>query len=205
MTALTVKLFSPDLFYRLGYIGLDFLGRILSSLLVDFIDNPVKAAPPFITRNDLYFNPFMIFHVHVLEGLKNTVFINSVYYLRHVYYLLALNVFILTKRTVEVNEQNDSSSTSDGTFDTIGPVTPSINGLYLTWTTSPNDPGCVTGYEVVRATSSGGVYSNLTTVEKGVVKYNDTSASAGTTYYYKVRAVAGTEYSPYTAVVSGKR
>ncbi len=84
-------------------------------------------------------------------------------------------------------------------------VTPSINGLYLTWTASPNDPGCVTGYEVARATTSGGVFSTVGTVEKGILKYNDTTATAGTAYYYKVRAVAGSEYSPYTAEVSGKR
>ena len=84
-------------------------------------------------------------------------------------------------------------------------VTPSINGLYLTWTASPQDPGCVTGYEVARATTSGGVFSTVGTVDKGVVKYNDTTASTGTTYYYKVRAKAGSEYSPYTSEVSGRR
>ncbi len=84
-------------------------------------------------------------------------------------------------------------------------VIPSTSGLYLTWTLSPNDPGCVTGYEIARATSAGGVFSTVGTVEKGVIKFNDTTAAAGTTYYYKVRAVAGTEYSIYTAEVSGKR
>jgi hypothetical protein len=63
----------------------------------------------------------------------------------------------------------------------------------------------VTGYEVSRATISGGVFSTVGTVEKGVIKYHDTTASAGTTYYYKVRAVAGSEYPNYTADVSGKR
>ncbi len=82
---------------------------------------------------------------------------------------------------------------------------PSTTGIYLTWTASPSDPGCVTGYEVARASSSGGIYSTLATVDKGIIKYNDTTAAAGTTYYYKIRAVAGTEFSPYTAEVSGKR
>ena len=82
---------------------------------------------------------------------------------------------------------------------------PSLNGIYLNWTASPSDPGCVTGYEVARATTSGGVYSTVGTVNAGLVQYNDTTATAGTTYYYKVRAVAGTEYSTYTAAVSGKR
>jgi hypothetical protein len=84
-------------------------------------------------------------------------------------------------------------------------VAPSINGLYLTWTASPQDPGCVTGYDISRATSAGGVYSILTTVNAGVLKYNDTTASAGTTFYYKMRAVSGSEYSTYTAEASGKR
>jgi hypothetical protein len=84
-------------------------------------------------------------------------------------------------------------------------VTPSTTGLYLAWTASAQDPGCVTGYEVARATSSGGVFSTVGTVDKGVVKYNDTTAEVGTMYYYKVRAKAGSEYSPYTAEVSGKR
>ena len=84
-------------------------------------------------------------------------------------------------------------------------VTPSTTGLYLAWTASAQDPGCVTGYEVARATTSGGVFSTVGTVDKGVIKYNDTSAEVGTMYYYKVRAKAGSEYSPYTAEVSGKR
>jgi len=84
-------------------------------------------------------------------------------------------------------------------------LTPSINGLYLTWKASPNDPGCVTKYEIARATTSGGVFSTIDTVEKGVLKYNDTTAEVGTTYYYKVRAMAGSDPSAYTAEVSGKR
>jgi hypothetical protein len=84
-------------------------------------------------------------------------------------------------------------------------IMPSTTGLYLTWTASPNDPGCVTGYEVARATTSGGVTSTVATVDKGVVKYNDTTPEAGTTYYYNVRAKAGSEYSSYTSEVSGKR
>jgi len=84
-------------------------------------------------------------------------------------------------------------------------LTPSINGLYLTWQASPNDPGCVTKYEIARATTSGGVFSTIDTVEKGVLKYNDTTAETGTTYYYKIRAMAGSDPSAYTAEVAGKR
>ncbi len=84
-------------------------------------------------------------------------------------------------------------------------VAPSINGLYLTWTASPQDPGCVTGYEIAQATTSGGVYTTIATVNAGVLKYNDTTATVGTTYYYKVRAMAGSDPSTYTMEVSGKR
>lgn len=84
-------------------------------------------------------------------------------------------------------------------------VVPSTTGLYLTWKASPQDSGCVTGYEIARATSSGGLYTTLATVDKGVLKDNDTTAVVGTTYYYKVRAVSGADYSPYTAEASGKR
>ena len=84
-------------------------------------------------------------------------------------------------------------------------LTPSINGLYLTWKASPNDPGCVTKYEIARSTTSGGVFSTIDSVEKGVLKYNDTTAETGTTYYYKVRAMAGSDPSAYTSEVSGEK
>lgn len=84
-------------------------------------------------------------------------------------------------------------------------VTPSTKGIYLTWTASPSDPGCVTAYEISRATSAGGAGTTVGMVNAGTVTYNDSSAVAGTTYYYKIRAKAGSEYSNYTAEVSGKR
>ena len=84
-------------------------------------------------------------------------------------------------------------------------VTPSTSGFYLTWTASPSEPGCVTSYEISRATSAGGVGSTVGTVTAGTVEYNDTTASVGTTYYYKVRAKAEKESSAFTNEVAGKR
>ena len=46
-------------------------------------------------------------------------------------------------------------------------VTPSINGLYSNVDSLAQDPGCVTGYEIARATTSGGVFSTVGTVDKG--------------------------------------
>jgi hypothetical protein len=81
----------------------------------------------------------------------------------------------------------------------------SIDGLYLTWGASPQDPGCVDGYEVERATSAGGIYTSVKTTDPGVLKFNDTGALPGSTYFYKVRAKGGGEFSPHTAEVSGSR
>ena len=84
-------------------------------------------------------------------------------------------------------------------------VAASTTGLYLTWTASPQDPGCVTGYEISRSTTSGSSYSVIATVDKGVLNYNDTTTVVGTTYYYKLRAKSGTDFSAYTAEASGSR
>lgn len=78
-------------------------------------------------------------------------------------------------------------------------------GLFLTWKQSPQDPGCVTGYEVTRAANAEGPYNAIAKLEKGVLKYNDQSAESGKTYYYKVRAVAGNEHSKYSDAAEVKR
>jgi len=84
-------------------------------------------------------------------------------------------------------------------------VQPSIDGLYLTWGASPQDPGCVDGYEVERSKGAGGIYTSVKTTDPGVLKFNDTDALPGSTYFYKVRAKSGSSYSPYTAEMSGTR
>ena len=81
----------------------------------------------------------------------------------------------------------------------------STTGIYLTWAASPQDPGCVTSYEVSRGVASGGTFSVVATVDKSVLNYNDTTAVVGTTYYYKLRAKAGNDFSAYTAEASGMR
>ena len=68
---------------------------------------------------------------------------------------------------------------------------PSTTGVYLTWSPSPQDPGCVTGYDIERSTSATGIFSSLTTVPPkadGAYSFNDEGATAGATWYYKVKA-----------------
>jgi len=79
------------------------------------------------------------------------------------------------------------------------------NGFQLTWTLSPQDPGTVSGYEIVRADRFTGPYDTVATVGKGISQYHDTSASKEIIYFYKVRAIVGKEYSPFSNTVTGER
>jgi streptogramin lyase len=77
-------------------------------------------------------------------------------------------------------------------------------GFLLTWKSSPDDPGSVTGYEVARAELASGPFKTVAKVKKGAVKYADKKAKPEIIYYYKVRAVAGKAHSPYSNTVTGE-
>lgn len=74
----------------------------------------------------------------------------------------------------------------------------------LNWLLSPQDAGCVTGYEVARATTAGGPYTTLTTVAKSIETYTDDTVQSGNTYYYAVRAISAIANSPYSNEVSAQ-
>jgi hypothetical protein len=158
------------------------LGQVKMPSDVVFREENVEGREPEIFEHDRYGEPQIDIHGNVYTWKKTP------------------NKYSILKWTW-VDDPNPSGPDAPTNL----AVAASINGLYLTWAASPQDPGCVTGYEISRATSAGGVGTTVGTVNAGTVKYNDTSASSGTTYYYKVRAVSGTEYSNYTAEVSGKR
>lgn len=80
------------------------------------------------------------------------------------------------------------------------------NGFQLRWKLSPQDPGVVTGYEIVRSANIfSGPYITVATVNNGVSQYTDTTTEPENIYYYKVRAVAGDVFSPYSNIVAGER
>lgn len=79
------------------------------------------------------------------------------------------------------------------------------NGFQLEWTLSPQDPGAVTGYEIVRSDRFSGPYDTVATVEKGMALHIDTTASKEIIYFYKVRAIAGKAYSSFSNTVTGER
>ncbi|HEV2486058.1 MAG TPA: malectin domain-containing carbohydrate-binding protein [Terracidiphilus sp.] len=63
---------------------------------------------------------------------------------------------------------------------------PTSNAISLSW---PAPAGSPTGYYVQRATTSGGPYTTIKTLNGAVPgSYTDTSASSGTAYYYVVSA-----------------
>lgn len=77
-------------------------------------------------------------------------------------------------------------------------------GIVLTWKVSPDDPGNVTGYEVVRATLASGPFKQVGSVKKGTTEFFDRTAKPENIYFYKVRAVAGTTSSDFTGPVTGE-
>jgi len=79
------------------------------------------------------------------------------------------------------------------------------NGFKLTWKLSPQDPGIVAGYKIVRSDRASGPFDNVATVNKEVSEYIDTTASKEIIYYYKVRAKTDNLYSPYSNTVAGER
>jgi hypothetical protein len=78
------------------------------------------------------------------------------------------------------------------------------NGFKLTWKLSPQDPGMVTGYEIVRSDRASGPFDIVGSVTKEVSEYIDTTASKEVIYYYKIRAKAGTQHSPDSNTVTGE-
>ncbi len=77
-------------------------------------------------------------------------------------------------------------------------------GFLLSWSPSPQDPGVVTGYEIVRAAVFSGPYETVGTVSKGVFSFVDKTPRPEAIYFYKVRAIAGSRYSPYSREASGE-
>jgi fibronectin type 3 domain-containing protein len=67
-------------------------------------------------------------------------------------------------------------------------VPPPQQGHYvsLAWKASPSS---VTGYNVYRASQSGGPFTKLNSAPQSSLTYTDDNVQAGTTYYYAVTAV----------------
>ncbi|MFI5088939.1 MAG: choice-of-anchor R domain-containing protein [Terriglobales bacterium] len=102
--------------------------------------------------------------------------------------------------TVKATSAADNTKSASATVTVAATTTHSAT---LSWTASTSS---VVGYNVYRATQSGGPYTMINTALQAGTSYADLSVQAGSTYYYVVTAVSssGTESvnsSQVTAVV----
>lgn len=77
--------------------------------------------------------------------------------------------------------------------------------IILTWTKSADDgsgANNVTGYHILRSTSSGGPYETIGAESKGGESFSDNTAILGITFYYKIETLNG-QYSTLSSEVSG--
>jgi len=78
------------------------------------------------------------------------------------------------------------------------------SGFQLTWELSPQDPGTVTGYEIVRSAIFSGPYETVGKVKNGVSSFVDETAKAEVVTFYKVRALTDGEPSPFSKEAAGE-
>ncbi len=97
----------------------------------------------------------------------------------------AITGTVTSTQTAVITAQLGSSSQT-ATL-TLLPTLPNSHSVSLSWTASisPN----VVGYDVYRATTSGGPYTQLNSTLVAATSYTDTTVVAGQTYYYVGRAV----------------
>lgn len=83
-------------------------------------------------------------------------------------------------------------------------ATPTVGAVWLSWTAPVGDVAA--GYNVLRATKSGGpyttIYSSLSGTKNDAAQYTDSGVTNGTTYYYVVQAVNQSGTSSNSAEVS---
>ena len=97
-----------------------------------------------------------------------------------------------------------TSSTPPGPPAVVAPsgaaaVALSASAVRLTWTdNSANE----TGFEIERATSSGGPFALVATPSVNVTGYDDFGLGASGTYFYRVRAMKGADASAWASIAS---
>ena len=96
------------------------------------------------------------------------------------------------------------STTSPGALPPAAPsglmaTATSASVVTLAWT---GPAGTLSGYEVERATSAGGPWSQVGTPPASATGYADTGLNAGTTYSYRVRAASAAGVSGWSATAS---
>lgn len=76
----------------------------------------------------------------------------------------------------------------------------SYNSLKLSWKTLAG----ASGYQIYRASSKGGTYKKIKTINgASASNYKDSGLVSGKSYYYKVRGFNGSKYGSFSAIKSG--
>jgi hypothetical protein len=81
---------------------------------------------------------------------------------------------------------------------------PEAEYVNLVWKLSPQDPGCVTGYRLLRSETPNGETTEIAILGQGVEKTVDGTVEPGKTYYYKIQTlsdIANSEFTPEVSVV----
>ena len=80
--------------------------------------------------------------------------------------------------------------------------TPASHGVTVSWATAS---GAIAGYNIYRATTSGGPYTKVNSAVVTAPTYDDTAVQAGVTYYYVVTAVdTSNRESGYSTQIQAK-
>lgn len=120
------------------------------------------------------------------------------------------SVYFYRVRAVTASSATAFSSNASATTLPAIPANPSfltttastVNSITLQWNDNSTNE---TGFEIHRATVSGGTFTLVTTVPSNstaTATYTDGSLTPNTSYFYKVRAVNGVSLSAFTSEVS---
>lgn len=100
--------------------------------------------------------------------------------------------------------QDSANDSNDGPDAPINVTLKAIgtSAVELTWEGSLQDPGCVTGYQVLRTDTPGGAATVVANPNKSVKVAIDASVETGNTYYYTVKALSAIGDSEPSSEVS---
>jgi len=121
--------------------------------------------------------------------------------------LAAASTYYYRARATNVAGDSPHSNSANATTAQAVPTTPgslsasavSPSQIYLSWTDTSNSE---TGFEIDRATSAAGPWSQIATISANVTLFADNGLNASSTYYYRVRAANAAGDSPHSNTAS---
>jgi hypothetical protein len=99
-----------------------------------------------------------------------------------------------------VDSENDKNEGPDAPFDMK--INSQFGHASVKWQLSLQDPGCVSGYRILRSDTVDSGFSEVGVANAGATDFTDTTTEKGKTYFYKISAVSGIGDSEFTETVS---